>query len=515
MKKRYAAFFGVLLVAVLILEIPATYGAAVISEATQVCIGCHETVTPGIFADWKKSHHATVSPAEAIKKPLPERRISFKNPPSGLEATSVGCAECHTLNPDAHKDTFSHNGFKVHIVVSPKDCSTCHPQEVEEYGKNIMSEAHGNLLKNPVYKSLMDAANCLQKFDGVRARLTTVDKLTEEDSCIYCHGTKIDVKGVKSRETSMGEMTFPVLSGWPSGGVGRINPDGSKGACSACHTRHAFSIEMARKPATCSECHKGPDVPAYKVYQVSKHGNIYESMSDKWNFSAVPWTVGKDFTAPTCATCHASLIVNEEGDVIAKRSHQMNDRSAWRLFGLIYAHPHPLSPDTTIIKNKAGLPLPTELTGEPAAGYLIDKKEQEKRRASMQAICLQCHATSWVDGHFARLEKSVETTNQMTRTATDVILTAWKKGLAKGLDKNDSIFNEAIERMWVEQWLFYANSTRFASAMSGADYGAFADGRWHMAKNIQQMADWLRFLEAAHKGEKNGKVKKKDEVKTR
>ncbi|MDO9585854.1 MAG: multiheme c-type cytochrome, partial [Syntrophales bacterium] len=229
----------------------------------------------------------------------------------------------------------------------------------------------------------------------------------------------------------------------------------------------------------------------------------------------VPWTVGKDFTAPTCATCHASLIVNEEGDVIAKRSHQMNDRSAWRLFGLIYAHPHPLSPDTTIIKNKAGLPLPTELTGEPAAGYLIDKKEQEKRRASMQTICLQCHATSWVEGHFARLEKSILTTNQMTRTATDVILTAWKKGLAKGLDKKDSIFNEAIERMWVEQWLFYANSTRFASAMSGADYGAFADGRWHMAKNIQQMADWLRFLEAAHKGEKNGKVKKKDEVKTR
>ena len=509
MKREIAVFFGMLMGALLLSGNPEAYGAANVSEETQACLGCHETVTPGIVADWKKSRHATVSPEEALKKPLLERRVSFKNPPKGMETTAVGCAECHTLNPEFHKDTFDHNGFKVHVVVSPRDCTSCHPQEVGEYSKNIMSEAHGNLVKNPVYKSLMDAANCMQKFDGVRARLTTVDKLTEEDSCIYCHGTKVEVNGVNSRETTMGEMEFPVLSGWPSGGVGRINPDGTKGACSACHTRHAFSIEMARKPATCSECHKGPDVPAYKVYQVSKHGNLYESDGDKWNFGAVPWTVGKDFTAPTCATCHASLVVNEAGDVIAKRSHKMNDRSAWRLFGLPYAHPHPKSADTTIIRNRAGLPLPTELTGEMAAAYLIDKKEQKKRRAAMRDICLQCHATSWVDGHFARLENTVETTNQMTRVSTDIVLAAWKKGLAKGLDKKESIFNEAIERMWVEQWLFYANSTRFASAMGGADYGVFADGRWYMSKNIQQMADWLHFLEAAHKAAGSGNKAKK------
>ena len=509
MKKRYAVFFGMLMGVIFISEPLATYGAAKISDDTQACLGCHETVTPGIVADWKKSRHAGIFPSEALKRPPLEKRVSFTKLPAGLESTVVGCAECHTLNPDSHKDTFDHNGFKVHAVVSPGDCASCHPQEVDEYKQNIMSEAHGNLVKNPVYKSLMDAANCLQKFDGIRARLTSVDSITEEDSCIYCHGTRVEVKGSKERETTMGQMTFPVLSGWPSNGVGRINPDGTKGACSACHTRHAFSIEMARKPATCSECHKGPDVPAYKVYQVSKHGNIYESMGDKWNFSAVPWKVGVDFTAPTCATCHASLVVNEAGDVVAKRSHRMNDRSAWRLFGLIYAHPHPKSADTTIIKNKAGLSLPTELTGKPVTGFLIDKKEQEKRRATMREICLQCHATSWVDGHFVRLEKSVETTNQMTITATDIILAAWGKGLAKGLDKKDSIFNEAIERMWAEQWLFYANSTRFASAMGGADYGVFADGRWYMSKNIQQMADWLRFLEAAQKSAGYGnKVKK-------
>ncbi len=73
----------------------------------------------------------------------------------------------------------------------------------------------------------------------------------------------MEVKGLKSRETSQGEMSFPVLTGWPSQGVGRVNPDGSLGSCSACHSRHGFSIEVARKPYACSKCHKGPDVPAY------------------------------------------------------------------------------------------------------------------------------------------------------------------------------------------------------------------------------------------------------------
>jgi hypothetical protein len=287
-------------------------------------------------------------------------------------------------------------------------------------------------------------------------------------------------------------MNFPVLSGWPNGGVGRLNPDGTKGSCTSCHTRHAFSIDMARKPYTCSECHKGPDVPAYKTYVVSKHGNIFSSLGKEWDFSAVPWTVGKDFTAPPCAACHASLIVTKDGEVVADRTHQMSDRSAWRLFG-VYAHAHPKSPDTSIIKNKAGLPLPTELTGEPVADYLIDAEEQEKRRQNMQRVCLTCHSDGWVKGQYARFENTIKTTNKMTLTSTEILLSAWDKGIANGIAQNDSIFNEAIEKKWVEQWLFFANSTRFASAMAGADYGVFANGRWYMSKNIQEMLDWMEF----------------------
>ena len=43
----------------------------------------------------------------------------------------------------------------------------------------------------------------------------------------------------------------------------------------------------------------------------------------------------------------------------------------------------------------------------------------------------------------------------MTLTATKILLSAWEKGQQKGLAQKDSIFNEAIEKKWVEQWLFF------------------------------------------------------------
>jgi hypothetical protein len=145
-----------------------------------------------------------------------------------------------------------------------------------------------------------------------------------------------------------------------------------------------------------------------------------------------------------------------------------------------------------VIRNSQGLPLPTELTGEPATKYLIDEKEQAKRLQTMEKVCLACHAQGWVDGHFARLNKTVQYTNDMSLTATNMILAAWKKGYAKGLAQQDNPFDEAIEKMWVQQWLFYANTTRLASAMVGADYGVFADGRWFLSKNNEDMLDWLK-----------------------
>jgi hydroxylamine dehydrogenase len=461
------------------------------SAATEDCLSCHAGLHAGVVGDWKRSRHAQVSPAEALQKPERERRLSVDKVPEPLLNTTVGCAECHTANFEKHKDTFEHNGYQVHVVVSPVDCAGCHAVEADQYGHNLMSHAYGNLVDNVLYQDLERSINGVYGYREMKLEVAASDAETRADSCLSCHGTVVELKGMRQRETDMGTMDLPELSGWPNQGVGRVNPDGSTGSCTSCHARHEFAIEMARKPYTCSQCHSGPDVPAYKVYSVSKHGNIYSSTGKDWDFKAVPWKIGKDLNAPTCATCHASLLVDGEGAVIAERSHRMNDRLPWRMFGLIYAHPHPRSPDTTVIKNKAGIPLPTELTGEPVAEFLIDAKEQGVRANAMQLVCLGCHAEQWVKGHWARFENTIQTSNTATLTSTRLLLTAWEKGLARGPAQNDSIFNEAIERKWAEQWLFYGNAIRFSAAMVGADYGVFDQGRWFMSRNILDMQDWI------------------------
>jgi hypothetical protein len=135
-----------------------------------------------------------------------------------------------------------------------------------------------------------------------------------------------------------------------------------------------------------------------------------------------------------------------------------------RIFGLIYSHPQPTSGDTTIIKNADGLPLPTTFQGEIAHQYLIDETEQQDRLITLKTVCNSCHITAWVDSHFNTFEHTVAEVDQMVLAATQLMGIAWERKLAD----NANPFDEAIEQMWITQWLFYANTVRYASAMTGA-----------------------------------------------
>jgi hypothetical protein len=377
-------------------------------------------------------------------------------------------------------------GFKINVIVTPNDCKTCHPAEVSQYAGSKKANAIKDLMGNPVYHALVDTITGVKKFANSKITTEKPSDKTLQETCLGCHGTKVEVKGLKNVLVEMGEITVPNLTNWPNQGVGRENPDGSFGACTACHPRHGFSLDVARKPYTCAQCHLEPDVPAWNVYKESKHGNIFHSKYSEWNFDAVPWTVGKDFKAPTCAVCHNSLVVSPSGAVLAERTHDFGARLWVRLFGLIYSHPQPLSGDTTIIKNKDGLPLPTTFSGVPASEFLIDKAEQEKRLHGMKVICNGCHGMDWINGHFAKLASTVKETDAMTAAATELVSEAWKRGIE---DKTNP-FDEPIEQRWVKQWLFYANSIRYASAMTGApDYAAFKNGWWELSNNLAEMRD--------------------------
>lgn len=62
---------------------------APISGDTEACLGCHESVTPGIVADWRKSRHAKTTPEMALNKPVLERRVSSEPFDNGLKSSKV------------------------------------------------------------------------------------------------------------------------------------------------------------------------------------------------------------------------------------------------------------------------------------------------------------------------------------------------------------------------------------------------------------------------------------------
>jgi hypothetical protein len=467
-----------------------TIPQAALSPQTEACIGCHRMYTPGIVHDWMTSRHSKTIPAEAMKKSPLEKRTSAGSLPQSLQGYVVGCYECHSLNPDAHKDNFKHMGYSINVIVTPNDCQTCHPVEAKQFAGSKKSYAYKNLMDNAVYHTLTSTITGVKRFQKNRFFAEIPSESTLHETCLGCHGTKVESRGLKTASTKIGDMQFPDLANWPNQGVGRMNPDGSSGACSACHPRHAFSIEVARKPYTCSQCHLDPDVPAWNVYRESKHGNIYSSKYQQWDFNSVPWVIGKDFTAPSCATCHNSLIVTPDNTVVTERTHDFGSRLWVRLFGLIYSHPQPISGDTTIIRNKDGLPLPVTFAGEPASEYLIDKPEQDKRFQKMSGICRNCHGSNWTANHFEKLDSTIKETNRMTDTATAIMSKVWEEKIE---DKTNP-FDESLEQMWTSQWLFYSNSIRYASAMTGApDYASFKNGWWYLNKNLRSMQDWMEF----------------------
>jgi hypothetical protein len=510
-----------------------------VSPQTQSCLSCHVQYTPGIVADWLRSKMAHVTPAQAWKKPAIAREIStpLNQIPPQYRNYVVGCYECHSVNANKHPDTIDHFGFKIHVIVTPNDCKTCHMKEVEQYSQSSKAWAYYNLMHNPVYKGLVDASTtftCMGKKVGGEGTSQRV-------SCLQCHGTKVKFLGTKTDIVFGLPVQMAVYDGYPNHGVGRVNPDGSRGSCTACHPRHSFDIALARSPYTCGQCHLDPDVPAYNVWKESKHGNIWFVHHGQYNMKAPAWKPGVDFTAPTCATCHMSQLVDPNTmKVVVPRTHNVDSRLWVRIFGLIYAHPMPIRGDhfnlvvdampastakalakegLTIAKALVGkkLPLPISLapdvtTGkfiyakykDPKTGQLlpglISPEEQAKRKALMAKVCMFCHNKQYVDTKFKELDEQVKETNLATLKATVLLLKAWQTGLAHvDLNKPSTLFDEYFERLWVESWLFYSNSIRYGTAMNGQDWTTFKRGWYRLTEDLGQMETLLKLYELATK----------------
>jgi hypothetical protein len=244
--------------------------------------------------------------------------------------------------------------------------------------------------------------------------------------------------------------------------MGRINPDGSWGSCSACHARHEFSVAQARQPEACGKCHLGPDHPQIEVWEESKHGVLYRAHREDMHIERDTWRAGKDyFGGPTCSSCHMSA-AGSQGV-----THDVGERISWTL-----RPPISVKLNMVVYEDGSKDDIPGDRPELPKVGSMHDGKKVAKvltwqqRRGNMQNVCSQCHGQTFVDGAYAQFDGVVELYNdKFARPARDIILELKKRGILSEPD-----FDDPIEWTWWELWHHEGRRARHGAAMQGPDY---------------------------------------------
>jgi Cytochrome c552. len=393
---------------------------AAIEYGPDTCLECHGSmdVFPAIVDDWENSKHAE---------------------------QGVSCGDCHIANPD-DPDAKVHFGPHISPVVSASDCGSCHVKEFEENNRSL--HALGTLYYEVDFDNKeLPYLESKITVDGE----TIVNHDATVNGCQACHGTNMTGKSTDD------------ASVWPNNGIGRINPDGSLGSCASCHTRHLFSVEEARKPESCEQCHLGPDHPQTEIFSESKHGNIYHTEGDQWNWSSEEWIAGEDYRAPTCTVCHMS------GTDELETTHDVSSRLSWEL-------EPPISRRTDNTANILGTPI-------------SDGSTWQEKRDRMYSVCAQCHSDDWVTNYYENADNSIELYNAKYTGAKLIVDELREDGLL-----TEQNFDEPIEFKIYEFWHHEGRRARMGAFMMGPDFVQW-HGFYELLKDeveLEEMAEQVR-----------------------
>jgi len=428
MKRRLSGLLcaGVLVLLVSVPVLAQKTTPTELSEQTKECIECHTDETAGIYQQWGSSRH-------------------FR--------ANVGCFECHQAEK-GDADAFDHEGFQISIIVSPKDCSGCHPKEVAEFDDSHHAKA--GMILGSLDNFLADIVEGDFNFYGGSALTVS--------GCMQCHGTIVEVNDDGTLKAT----------GWPNTGMGRVNPDGSIGACTACHQRHEFSAEQARRPENCGKCHLGPDHPQKEIFEESKHGIAYRAHEDDLNMDRAKWVLGEDYTsAPTCATCHMSSVRTKDGDLIPV-THDVGLRISWN--------------------NRPPKSIRPEVSDAKLGLEKMAKVGWEKRRANMKQVCTVCHNNNYVNNFYEQYDGVINLYN--SKFAEPGI--AFMKLLYEYDLLTKMKFDEQVEWTWWEIWHHEGRVARHGASMMAPDYTHW-HGLYEVAKHwYSKMIPELREIAEHH-----------------
>lgn len=274
-----------------------------------------ENYTKGKFAQWWEP-----IPLDGYLAPT----LFYENPGLDFEARREDCATCHT--GVTHGWVLS---WQKSVHANLDEIRKLPAGDVRAYKKDMIAEVEANLVSEGLLKAgqQLGQVSCIDCHLGAgRTAGNHKDiRLPDRAACGACHlrqfaeaESEHDTQKWPQKQWSQGHPSHAVdytanvetaiWAGMPQREVaaGCTLCHTNQQKCDTCHTRHTFSTVEARKPQACATCHNGVDHPEFEAFMLSKHGTVYQTQGQDWNWNARlsdALTKG-GYTAPTCAFCH-------------------------------------------------------------------------------------------------------------------------------------------------------------------------------------------------------------------
>ncbi len=330
----------------------------------------------------------------------------------------VNCLDCH--QPGQGQEKKDHHGFVISAHLTAGNCRSCHEGIYQEF----LHSRH--------------AAPSWAAIDGEKGLTPQQVSFSEQ---FQPGGTRRPPHPFVTAEGGSA-----MVSGCEQcHAVGKPNDDGTIGSCTNCHSRHTSSVELARRPSTCAQCHMGPDHSQIEIYDESKHGVMFAAQEKLLNLKADPKTLStRDMFVPTCATCHMSGLNG------LKVTHDPSDRLGWYLADAVS-------------------------TRRPNA---------LRNQAAMKQVCSQCHTAPLIDRVYTQADQVVASTNAKVLAAKAIMDDLHKDGTLKGPP-----FSNPIDFTYFDLWHYDGRTSKHGAFMGGADFVQWHGNYGLLQKTVQLKQD--------------------------
>lgn len=333
------------------------------------CVQCHQAVTPGWVHGWQKSVHANLDALrslpdtdpraykKAILQEVEENLRSLGLLKVGQRLKEVACIDCH-MGVGRQKG----NHFTDLVLPDRAVCGTCHVRQFAEAESEFDTQnwPQGQWPRGHPSHAVDYTANVSL------ATWVALQRHPEQSAvavgCTFCHY--------------------------------------NQAKCDSCHTRHQFSTVDARKPQACATCHNGVDHNEYENYMLSKHGTLYQTLGQEWNWNArLADALAKGGqTAPTCALCHF--------EYKGQFTHNLVRKVRWGFL-----------PFKSIADN-------------------LNHPWFEERKEAWIATCSRCHSPNFARAYFDTMDRGIKAGVDLVEGTRKIVEELYKEGLLVGQKTN-------------------------------------------------------------------------------